>query len=80
MGPDTHCGLCENVVKYPHKIWQFDTVMRNEEWSHNINYILASLHPASLYCVYLFVCRHSPCRSVQTGFSFAAYPHCSTKL
>lgn len=70
MGPDAHCGLSKNVVKCPHKIWQFDTVMRNEEWSHNIN--LGSLQPASAYCVCLFMCWHCPCHSVQKDFSFDA--------
>lgn len=60
---DTHCSLCEYVVKYPCKIWQFDAVMRNEEWSKNINHVLGSLQPQALkvlqyvyiICVYLCV-------------------------
>lgn len=50
MGPCTHGGLGKDVVrkkKNPIKIWQFDTVMRNDKCPENINHVLQSLRAAS---------------------------------
>ncbi|CAB1441493.1 unnamed protein product [Pleuronectes platessa] len=47
MGPRTLSGLSRDAIKYLHKIWQLDTVMRNEKSSQNINHNPGGLQAAS---------------------------------